>query len=379
MTSRSLVQFRPVGSNEPESKPLTAFHRFTSLPPELRFMVWGEAFKSIGYDNPREWELVLRDALNGGAVVVKSDREDTPVAAGPSRDLYIANLRLACKEAKYFFETHMITKKIFTPAPCMVYEWGRYSLVPVPMAKTWICPEYDCWMFNFEFNSLGHPGGHSSLPLFDEWTDDLGNGGNQRVIDNSLVVLDSIRHLRIGFQALAGYTEHDLDAFLASLPRLSRISIHLEPIPRYDVPGRFHRMISMWRGGDFSYENRHFAAHCFFEELAQFQFTNGMVEVPESATRDIDVPDEEVLASDDYKELLYSVFESIEDAARPNRQSANGIQHLEYVEFIDRWVALGDRGVERVLVTRITSAQRRFGRHSWEQRFRLMLTGEWED
>ncbi|KAK8035137.1 hypothetical protein PG993_010132 [Apiospora rasikravindrae] len=251
--------------------------------------------------------------------------------------------------------------KVFTPAPCMVEPWKRYELGPVDMTRVWLCPEIDDWIFNFEFNNrriLLHPG---HLPVFQEWESELEKENNSRVLHNSLIVLESIRHLRMGFWALAGYTEHDIDEFLVSLPHLSRISIHLEPIPYNHVPYIFDDMVPKLQGGDFSYENRHFAAHCFFQEVRDVTFRGGKVEVPESATKDIEVPDDQVLASRDYRFLRECVRDQVEYAAWPAYRPY-GLSLGDIQELISRWVTLGKRGVERVMVTRVTSIQKQFGK-----------------
>ncbi|KAK8058583.1 hypothetical protein PG994_009031 [Apiospora phragmitis] len=92
---------RPGANSNPST-----FHRFPILPPELRLTIWEQAFLEIAKECPRDWELLLRDAQDGGAVVVNSDRRDTPVAAGPSRDLYVMDLRMASREANYCFTTY---------------------------------------------------------------------------------------------------------------------------------------------------------------------------------------------------------------------------------------------------------------------------------
>ncbi|KAK8065768.1 hypothetical protein PG997_012515 [Apiospora hydei] len=335
--------------------PSASFHQFPILPPELRFIIWEQAYLEIVKEGPQNWELLLRDAKDGGAVVTKRDRSNTPFVAGPLRDQYIINLRMASREANCCFTTYILMK-VFTPAPYMVEPWKRYTLGRMAMTRVWLCPEADEWIFNFEFN-MRHSG---HLPLFDDWMSELEEENNSRTLHNSLVVLGSIGHLRMGFWALAGYTEHNIDQFLDSLPQLSRLSIHLEPIPCNDVPYIFDSMMPKLQGGDFSYENRHFAAHCFFQEVGHVEFSGGKVAVPESATKDIQVPDEQVLASKDYEFLRRCVRVELEYAAYPTYRPT-GLNRGDIQNLIGRWVTLGDRGVERVMATRITSVQRQFG------------------
>ncbi|KAK8113178.1 hypothetical protein PG984_013704 [Apiospora sp. TS-2023a] len=209
-------------------------------------------------------------------------------------------------------------------------------------------------MFNFEFNSIGDidTDDNYPLPIFQEWLTELEESDHPTASQNSLAVLRSIRHLRVGFRALSGYTEHEIDLFLMSLPQLSRISIYLEGIPADQVPDRFEAMVNRL---DHSFENRHIAADCFFRVLASYQFDRGFVRVPKSATKDIVVPDREVQTSRNYRYLVDLVFDDLKYAARPPPGDL-GLRRKDLRSFIDRWVALGERGIERVMVTRLTSA-----------------------
>lgn len=333
----------------------STFDLFPKLPPELRFMIWEQAFLAIANKLPRDWEILLRDSEDGGAVVVESDRKDMPPTHG-QRDLYIQDLRMASREASYCL------MNVFTPAPCLVRSELRYTIGLPSLKRVWLSPEKDQWMFNFEFNSLGD--NMVPLPIFEEWINELEECDHPTVLQNSLAVLGSIRHLRIGFWAFSGYTEHELDLFLMSLPQLSRISIFLEEIPLTQVPDKFQTMAGKL-GADFSFENRHIAAHCFFQELSNILFRGGLVQVPKSATKDIVVPDKEILISSSYRNLRQHVYEDLVHASQPP-SGAEGLSRDDMLRFIDRWVALGERGVERVMVTRVTSTLKHFGpRPQW--------------
>ncbi|KAK8063894.1 hypothetical protein PG996_008546 [Apiospora saccharicola] len=344
------------------------FDRFPELPPELRFIVWEQAFLSLAKDLPRDWELTLRYAEeeDGGAVVVESDRMDTLPTHGPMRDRYIGNLRMANNESNHVFEKYCFMK-VFTPAPCLEDSELRYGNGLVLLKRVWLAPE-DQWMFNFEFNSIGDIDSDDEypLPIFQEWMTELEECDHPTALQDSLAVLRSIRHLRVGFRALSGYTEHEIDLFLMSLPQLSRISIYLEGIPADQVPDRFETMVNRL---DHSFENRHIAADCFFRVLAKYRFNNGFVRVPESATKDIVVPDKEVRKSRKYRDLRDFVFEDLKYAARPP-PGILGLDRDDLRSFIDRWVALGERGIERVMVTRLTStfAPKEFRRQPFQWR-----------
>ncbi|KAK7935016.1 hypothetical protein PG985_000511 [Apiospora marii] len=335
----------------------STFNPFPKLPPELRFMIWEEAFLTIAKEMPRDWELTLRDSEDGGAVVVESDRKDTPATRGPDRDLYIQHIRLASPEANYVFETNCL-QKVFTPATCLANPEFRYTIGLPPLKVVWLCPEFDQWMFNFEFNSLGDDLVFA-LPIFEDWIAELVEFGNANVLHDSLEVLKSIRHLRVGFRALSEYTEHNIDEFLEWLPELERISIYLEQIPPNQVPDRYEAMVDMSQGGDFSYENRHAAAYCFFQELRGVHFHGGRIRtVPKSATKDIVVPNNDVLASRHYRSLRSAVREDLLHAMK------SGLNRQDMLSFINRWEALGERGIERVMVTRITAKEKHFGRRA---------------
>lgn len=326
-------------------------------------MIWEQAFLTIAKDMPRDWELTLRDSEDGGAVVVESDRKDTPAAHGPNRDLYIRDLRLASKEANCVFKAYFLMK-VFTPALCLVNAEFRYTIGLPPLKIVWLSPETDQWMFNFEFNSEGDD--HVfALPIFEDWVAELADSDHPNVLHDSLVVLESIRHLRIGFWALSEHTEHDVDEFLKWLPQLSRISIYLEQVPLTQVPDRYEAMVDKSQGGDFSFENRHIAAHCFFQELRRVQFRGGRVDrVPKSATKDIVVPGKEVLASRHYRSLKKVVHDDLVYASQPRVPPLvkQGLSRADMLSFIGRWEALGEQGVERVMVTRVTSTEKHFGR-----------------